>query len=90
MNQTTDVDAAPLHGIVIAWFSRDASFWSSPDTRTVKRVHLRHPESQSRYGHSRALCGNVALIDGSNGGEFPNPPQTMKCKRCLRCLESSQ
>lgn len=82
--------ATPVEPIVIAWFRRDASFWSSPDARTIKRVHIRHPNSQSRFGHSRALCGNVALIDDESYGEFVNPPESLKCKRCLRCLESSQ
>lgn len=90
MDSETIVPSSPVDAVVIAWFRRDASWWSSPDTRTIKRVHVRHPESKSRYGHSRALCGNIALIDEADGGEFRNPPQSLKCKRCLRCLDSSQ
>jgi len=76
--------------VVIKWFQRDASFWRCPNTRSVKLVHLRHPESLSKYGHSRALCGNVALIDEDDGGEFPNPSEGLKCKRCKRCLTSTK
>ena len=89
MSKTADPSLG-VHRVVIAWFQRDASFWSSPDTRRIKRVHLQHPESMSKYGHARALCGNIALIDDFDGGEFPNPPQSMKCKRCLRCIEASR
>jgi len=70
------------------WFSRDASFLAKPNTRTAKVVHLQHPESISRFGHSRALCGNIALIDSKDYGEFPNPTESMKCKRCLRCMKN--
>ena len=71
---------------VIAWFQRDASFWTSPNTTTVKRVHIRHPTKRSRFGHRRALCGDIPLLDDEDSGEFPEPPETMKCKRCLRSL----
>lgn len=77
--------SAPVDAVVIRWFSRDASFWSSPNVRSVKRVHVAHLEYKSRYGHPRAMCGNIALIDDY---EFPNPPESMKCKRCLRCIKS--
>lgn len=69
------------------WYRRDASFWSNPDTRKAKRVHLMHADSVSRYGHPRALCGNVPLISDDDGGEFPDPPEAMKCMRCLRCAQ---
>ena len=90
MTRLKDVDRPPVHAVVIAWFMRDASFWGRPDTTKPKRVHLRHPTKQSRYEHARAMCGNVALMDEQDGGEFVNPPESMKCKRCLRCLEASR
>jgi hypothetical protein len=78
-------ESAPVDAVVIRWFRRDASFWSNPNVRSVKRVHVAHPENMSRFGHKRAICGNIALLEDY---AVPNPPESMKCKRCLRCLDS--
>lgn len=66
------------------WFYRDASFFRSPNIRTPKRVHLPHPTALSRYGHKRALCGNIPLLDKNESGKITNPREPQKCKRCSK------
>ena len=71
----------------MAWFQRDASFWKSPDTRNPKKVHRMHPTvksnyNQAKYGHRVSLCG-IALIDDF---EWDDPPESMKCKKCLAAM----
>ena len=68
----------------LTWYMRDASFFNHPDTRNPKRVHLRHPTELSKYGHRASLCGRCPLLDENEGGIFPNPRESMKCKRCLK------
>ena len=71
-----------------AWYQRDASFFSHPDTYKPKRVHLMHPTKTAKHGQPMSVCGLVPLIE--DFGLFPNPPQTMKCKRCLGAVPMSE
>ena len=59
----------------MTWHERDASFWKCPDTVRPKKMHL------LRAGTSVSLCGGVSCVR-EQGDE--SPPESRKCKRCLR------
>jgi hypothetical protein len=44
---------------------------------------------KSELGHTMSLCGTVPLIDEADRGEFPAPPESMKCKNCLKSKAQS-
>ena len=70
----------------VRWYSRDASFFDRPNTSSVKQLHLPHLTRKSKYGHTMSLCGLVPIIDDQQGQGSPS--EGLKCKRCLRCLQS--
>lgn len=71
---STDANETSEQPFVIAWFQRDASFWTRPNTSGVKKLHIK------RNGSPVSLCGGILLCEYP----WPNSPQSMKCKRCLR------
>lgn len=69
------------------WYSRDASFFSRPDTHKLKRVHLVHPHNISRFEHRTALCSRkIPLLDDHFIGLTTD---SMKCKRCKKMGDDS-
>jgi len=61
------------------WYSRDASFWDNPNTRTPKRLHLMGKKSLT-------LCELNILLDEDS--EWSDPPESLKCKKCLKKLQN--
>lgn len=59
------------------WYLRDASFWDRPDTRKIKKVHLMDK-------NGCAKCNLTILLNETTAWE--DPPETLKCKRCLKVL----
>jgi hypothetical protein len=61
------------------WFYRDASWYNRPETRVVKKLHL-------KIGDSRALCREFILLQEfpMYDDSFDKMPEHIKCKRCLR------
>jgi hypothetical protein len=58
---------------------RDASFYRHPDVNVTKRYH-----ACNSYG--AALCGLPMLNEET---ATDNPPETAKCKRCVKSLASN-
>ncbi len=68
-----------MNRIILEWYPRDASWHNRPNVRSAKKLHL--------YGRKRRegiepLCGRNAVI--CSDLPWDNPPETMKCKNCLR------
>lgn len=64
------------------WFRRDASWYSNPDTRTLKKVHLMHPDRLAKHGQNTALCsGQIALIESE---PIEDPSEWRQCLRCRK------
>lgn len=61
------------------WYLRDASWYDRPETKTIKKVHL-------KIGDSRAICREFILLQEFPifDDDFDEIPEHVKCKRCLR------
>lgn len=74
---------------MVQWFYRDAAFFRCPDKWRSKRVHLPHPTIRLRYGHRRAICGNIPLLDVGDHMQVVNPRESQKCLKCSKISKTS-